>query len=135
MEELFKSLSESVSEECFNDIMGIVEEVINEWDPDMLPHVARGMRKQVDKKGKVLGKELSALKKREREVAQYSEKAAGKALNDPEDDLKQTVAHNWYEKLYKVGQDVKNKKEEIKDNITQSNTLKRQTAEFKGRLR
>ena len=30
MEELFKSLSESVSEECFNDIMGIVEEIINE---------------------------------------------------------------------------------------------------------
>ena len=30
MEELFKSLSESVSEECFDDIMGIVEEYINE---------------------------------------------------------------------------------------------------------
>lgn len=30
MEELFKSLSESVSEECYNDIMGIVEEIINE---------------------------------------------------------------------------------------------------------
>ena len=30
MEELFKSLSESVSEECFDDIIGIVEEIINE---------------------------------------------------------------------------------------------------------
>ena len=30
MEELFKSLSESVSEECFKDIIGIVEEIISE---------------------------------------------------------------------------------------------------------
>ena len=30
MEELFKSLSESVSEECYNEILEIVEEIINE---------------------------------------------------------------------------------------------------------
>ena len=30
MEELFRSLSESVSEECFEDIMGIIEELLNE---------------------------------------------------------------------------------------------------------
>lgn len=30
MEEIFKSLSESVSEECYNDIMGIVEEILME---------------------------------------------------------------------------------------------------------
>ena len=30
MEELFKSLSESVSEECYNDILNIVESIINE---------------------------------------------------------------------------------------------------------
>lgn len=30
MEALFLSLSESVSEECYNDILGIVEEIINE---------------------------------------------------------------------------------------------------------
>ena len=30
MEELFKSLSESVSEGCFEDILGIVEEIISE---------------------------------------------------------------------------------------------------------
>ena len=30
MEELFKSLSESVSEECYNDILDIVESIISE---------------------------------------------------------------------------------------------------------
>ena len=30
MEELFRSLSESVSEECYNEILGIVEELIDE---------------------------------------------------------------------------------------------------------
>ena len=29
MEEIFKSLSESVSEQCYDEIMGLVEEIIN----------------------------------------------------------------------------------------------------------
>ena len=36
MEELFKSLSESVSEECFDDILGIVEELLNENTGDAI---------------------------------------------------------------------------------------------------
>ena len=40
MEDIFRSLSESVSEDCFNDIMGIVEEVINEVSVGMWKRAA-----------------------------------------------------------------------------------------------
>ena len=33
MEDIFKSLSESVSEECFEDILSIIEEIISESNP------------------------------------------------------------------------------------------------------
>lgn len=48
MEELFKSLSESVSEECYNDIMGIVEELLNEGD-NLEKLVVRNINKIKDK--------------------------------------------------------------------------------------
>ena len=53
MEEIFKSLLESVSEDCFNEICGLVEDLINETDPNT-PYgnevnIARGKRKQAQK--------------------------------------------------------------------------------------
>lgn len=73
MEELFKSLSESVSEECFNDIMGIVEEIIAETkkankmahqeaifrklNPQGTP--VSGFRDQLSTKGKKVTKRLT----------------------------------------------------------------------------
>ena len=49
MEELFRSLSESVSEECFEDIMGIVEDLVSK---------TREMINQASKTAEDLGSEL-----------------------------------------------------------------------------
>ena len=56
MKELFKSLSESVSEECFDDIMGLVKEIIGE---DLLTLTAKkyGEGSKQHKKADDLGDE------------------------------------------------------------------------------
>ena len=46
MEELFKSLSESVSEECFEDILNMVEELLNERNDREL--LNRAKRKELE---------------------------------------------------------------------------------------
>ena len=72
MKELFRSLSESVSEDCFDDIIGIVEELLNE---DELQDT-KAERRNAQKTSKIL---KSLIKKNANELgkAQYKNMIAG----------------------------------------------------------
>jgi hypothetical protein len=133
--DIFESLENlSVSEECFDEIMGIVEEVINEYDSDNLPSVARGMRKQNDKKTKALEKELKDLKAIEKRKWAHSEKVAGRAMDDPSFDPTGVKAYRAYKQAQDSEDSVKSKRSEVLDSLRKSKDLKRLTAQLKGRL-
>lgn len=134
---IFESLENlNVSEGCFEDIVGLVEEYINEYDPDTFPGIARGRRKQVDKKTKTLKKELKGLKKDEEKALYYANKAVDNAErkgNSPEDkEFFQKIADRKYFKLKNAEDKTNNKRAEILDNMRHSNELKNLTAQFKG---
>ena len=61
MEELFENLRENVSEGCFNDIMGIVEEIINETSREIRYKAAQNSLPQREEQVKKVGKELGEL--------------------------------------------------------------------------
>ena len=61
MKELFKSLSESVSEACFKDIVSMVEELINETTRELRYKAAQSSLPKREEEMKKVGKELGEL--------------------------------------------------------------------------
>ena len=72
MEELFKSLSESVSEECFNEILDMIEGLIEEAELQD----TKAIRRNAQKNSKILKKQIKANNK-ELGKAQYDNLIAG----------------------------------------------------------
>ena len=48
MEDIFKSLSESVSEQCYDEVMGIVEEIVNETSDRLKEAALKKARENVE---------------------------------------------------------------------------------------
>ena len=132
---IFESLENlEISEECFNEIMDIVEEILSEYNPDNLPGVARGMRKQNDKRTKALQKELKGAEATEKRKWAHSEKTASRAMKDPDFDPDGGKAYRAYKAAQGAEDYTNSKRSEVLDSLRRSKDLKRLTAQLKGRF-
>ena len=60
MEEIFKSLSESVSEQCYDEIMGLVEELLNENTVEQIKKVHGYPEYDTTERGELIPKNKAA---------------------------------------------------------------------------
>ena len=95
MEELFKSLSESVSEECFEDILRIVEELLNEDTATYARDKANNLKDKAEgvmykeymnggKHGKLMGKAWDNAQTKIEKLQKLANKAEKLKQDDPQ---------------------------------------------------